>query len=180
MEYKFTQTVLLDLARQYFYEGKGEVSPGKMALCRRIFHPRFSPVFIYRVSFALNQKGWSFLAKLFSLMNFMIFGIEISLTCKIGPGLYLPHTVGTVIGATRIGENALIYQGVSIGAKEMDLENTADKRPVIGDNVMIGSGAKVLGGVTVGNNAVIAANAVIIKDVPVGAMMAGVPAKMIK
>jgi len=180
MENKFTKTILLDLARQYYYEGRGEVAPGKLALCRRIFHPRFSPVFIYRISFALNQKGLSFLAKMFSLMNFMVFGIEISLTCKIGPGLYLPHTVGTVIGATRIGKNALIYQGVSIGAKDMDLLNSPDKRPNIGDNVMIGSGAKILGGVFVGDNAVIAANAVVIKDVPEGALMAGVPAKKIK
>ncbi|WP_316894038.1 serine O-acetyltransferase [Ralstonia mannitolilytica] len=113
------------------------------------------------------------------MVNFVVFGIEIAARCEIGPGLYLPHTQGTVIGAWSIGKNAVIYQGVTIGAKELDFAYSEVSRPKLGDNVTIGAGAKVLGGVQLGPGARIGANAVVITSVPEGALAVGIPAKVL-
>jgi len=100
--------------------------------------------------------------------------------CEIGPGLCFPHTFGIVIGASRIGRNALIYHGVTLGAKEMDMLYDPGKRPIVGDNVVIGSGAKVMGGIEIGDNVVIGANAVVTKSVPPNVVVGGIPAGIIK
>lgn len=94
-------------------------------------------------------------------------------TEKIGGGLRLLHPFTTVINAESIGKNALIFQQVTIGYKD-------GKKPIIYDNVTICCGAKVLGGVTIGNNSIIGANAVVVKDVPSNSVVGGVPAKIIK
>ena len=114
-----------------------------------------------------------------SLVNFFAFGIEISIRCPIGPGLFLPHTQGTVIGAWRIGTNATIFQGVTLGAKDIDFAYSVTSRPTVGDNVTIGSGAKVLGGVQLANRTRVGANSVVLSDVPEGALAVGAPARMI-
>jgi serine O-acetyltransferase len=114
------------------------------------------------------------------MVNFVLFGLEIGMDCEIGPGLYFPHTSGTVIGARRIGANAVIYHNVTLGAKEPDLAFEPGKRPEVGDDVFLGSGAKILGGITLGNRAVVAANAVVVHSVPEGAVVAGIPAKIVK
>jgi serine O-acetyltransferase len=95
-------------------------------------------------------------------------------------GLYIPHPVGTVIGATKIGHNATILQGVTLGAKEIDISYLPANRPTIGDNVTIGAGAKVLGGIFIGDNVTIGANAVVTKSLPDHVVAAGVPAKIIR
>jgi len=118
------------------------------------------------------------MARLFSLVNFLLFGIEIAINCPIGPGLFFPHTHGTVIGALRIGSNAIIYQGVTVGAKDLDFTYDELHRPVVGDNVLIGAGAKVLGGVRLGNDVRVAANAVVLKSVVDNVTVAGVPASV--
>jgi serine O-acetyltransferase len=118
----------------------------------------------------------SLLAKLFSMLNVVVFGIEVSPQVRIGGGLFLPHTVGTVIGAASIGENCTILQGVTLGTIQPDMDFTLSKRPVIGDDVFIGAGAKVLGHLTVGDHAKIGANAVVLRDVPAYAVAVGVPA----
>ena len=100
--------------------------------------------------------------------------------CEIGPGLCFPHTVGTVIGALRIGRDAVIYHGVTLGAKEMDFGYDSKARPIIGDNVVIGSGAKVLGGITIGNNVIVGANAVVVESVPDNVVVGGVPAHILR
>ena len=93
---------------------------------------------------------------------------------EIGGGLFIQHGFATMIAAESIGENCWINQQVTIGYKDNA------KAPVIGNNVMITCGAKILGNITVGDNAVIGANAVIVKDVEAGAVMGGVPAKRIR
>ncbi len=110
------------------------------------------------------------------MWNLKRYGIEISPRCEIGPGLYLPHTHGTVIGAWQIGENAVIYQGVTLGAKNLDLVFSESLRPNLGDNVTIGAGAKVLGGVRIGNSSTVGANAVVTKDVNDHQTVVGIPA----
>jgi serine O-acetyltransferase len=145
-----------------------------------ILAPRFIPILLYRLSFLFYTLKLGIIAKLFSLLNFFLFGIEIAVNCQIGKGLFLPHTQGTVIGAWKIGENATIFQGVTIGAKHIDFSYLATTRPSIGNNVIIGSGAKVLGGISLADNCSIGANAVVLNDVSANQFAAGVPAKIIK
>ncbi|MBU3563627.1 serine acetyltransferase [Polynucleobacter sp. Tro8-14-1] len=144
-----------------------------------IFSPRFMPVFMCRLAHLFYIYHLGLLAKIISLINFFFFGIEIAVRCPIGPGLFFPHTQGTVIGAWEIGSNATIYQGVTLGAKELDFSYNESSRPSIGDGVTIGSGAKIMGNITVSNNARIGANAVVLIDIPSNALAAGVPAQVI-
>ena len=173
------KTLLADLQRHYYYSGRKDYMPGIGKLFLNMFNPRFLPVVFCRLAHSLYKCRLTPLARLISLQNFVLFGIEIAMRCEIGKGLYFPHTVGTVIGAQRIGCNAVIYHGVTFGAKEIDLGYADNLRPVVGDNVVVGSGAKVLGGISIGDNAVIGANAVVIESVPPGMVAGGVPAKII-
>jgi len=173
------ETLLSDLGRQYHYGGRASKKPDLPGLFLYLFSPRFMPVVIFRLSHFCYRMKLAPLAKLFSLMNFVLFGLEIAVRCEIGGGLYLPHTQGTVLGAFRVGNNATIYHNVTLGAREVDLGYSEAGRPVLGDNVIVGAGAKVLGGVKVGNEARIGANAVVVADVPAGSTAVGVPAKLI-
>lgn len=139
--------------------------------------PRFVPVLLCRIMgwFAGHRLG--VLAKVVSLVNYSLFGLEIAARCRIGPGLFLPHTHGTVIGAFAIGANAVIYQGVTLGAKDLDFTFDAAHRPVLGDNVIIGAGAVIIGGLMIGDGAKIGANAVVTRSVAAGQTMVGIPAR---
>jgi serine O-acetyltransferase len=145
-----------------------------------LFSPRFIPVLLCRVAYSLCLIRLEPVAKLVSLMNFFFFGIEITVRCRIGRGLFFPHTQGTVIGAWAIGENAIIFQGVTLGARELDFSFLESSRPTVGDGVTIGSGAKVLGGITLGSGSRIGANAVVLESVPANVAAAGVPARITK
>lgn len=144
-----------------------------------LFSPRFLPILNCRLAHFFYLRRLGLVAKLISTLNFFLYGIEIAVRCPIGPGLFLPHTQGTVIGALRIGANATIYQGVTLGAREVDFAYGASSRPIIEDDVIIGSGAKVIGGVTLGQGARIGANAVVVKSIPAGALAVGVPASVV-
>ena len=105
-------------------------------------------------------------------------GIEIHPGAKIGHGLFIDHGMGVVIGeTTEIGDNVTIYQGVTLGGTGKDV---GKRHPTIGNNVMIGSGAKVLGPFKVGDNSKIAANAVVLNEVPPNSTCVGVPARIVK
>lgn len=144
-----------------------------------IFSPRFIPVLLCRLSYYFYTKKILVFAKFFSLINFFFFGIEIAVKCQIGRGIFFPHTQGTVIGAEVIGDNCTIFQGVTIGAKEMDLSYSAESRPWIGNNVTIGAGAKVLGGITIGDGCTVGANSVVVKSFDKNSKIVGIPAKKI-
>ena len=96
-------------------------------------------------------------------------------TPDIGPGLFILHGFGTIMAAESIGNNCFIFQQVTIGGGWL-----GDHRPIIGDNVTIYAGAKVLGTITIGNNSLVGANAVVLKDVPANCTVVGVPAYIIK
>lgn len=144
-----------------------------------LFSPRFLPVLLCRFAHCLHRWKLEPIAKAVSLLNFFLFGIEIAVRCPIGKGLFLPHTQGTVIGAWSIGENVTIFQGVTMGAKSIDFSYSEISRPTIKDGVIIGSGAKILGGVVLGSDSCVGANAVVLNDVAPGLLAVGVPARLI-
>lgn len=168
-----------DLLRQHeLLYGRGQDIPSGLRLWLGMWSPRFAPVLLCRLAHSLHQKGFGSIAKLISLLNFFAFGIEVAVRCPIGPGLFLPHTQGTVIGAWSIGANVTIFQGVTLGAREIDFTYTEQSRPTLGDGVTVGAGAKVLGGIVLGDGSRIGANSVVLSDVSAGALAVGAPARM--
>lgn len=143
------------------------------------FAPRFVPVLLCRLAHCFYRLKLGPVAKVVSLLNFFLFGIEIAVRCPIGKGLFFPHTQGTVIGAWSIGENATIFQGVTLGAKEVDFSYQESSRPTVKDGVTIGSGAKILGGLTLGSGSRVGANAVVLNDIAPGLLAVGIPAKVV-
>ena len=172
------KTLRLDLLRQRELLGDSPLA-WNWRLWFNILSPRFLPVLLCRLAYKSQSVGFGFIARSFSMLNFLVFGIEVATICKIGPGVFFPHTQGTVIGAVSIGKNAVIYQGVTLGAKDLDFTYDASRRPVVGDNVLVGAGAKVLGGLTIGDSVCVAANAVLLMDAPDYAVVAGVPARVV-
>lgn len=167
-----------DIVRYRQLSGQSDVS--RLQMIVSVFNPRLAPVVLLRLSEFFFRHHLGPVSKLFSILNVLFFGIEASPRVEIGGGLFLPHTVGTVIGAARIGENVTIMQGVTLGAKEPDMGFTLSARPVIGNGVTIGAGAKIIGHVTVGDHAKIGANAVVLNDVPAHATAVGIPARIVK
>lgn len=140
-------------------------------------HPRFASVWLFRHAAAAHFSGFRSLAKVLSFANFALFGCEIPSCLVIGPGLVMPHPNGVILGARSIGRNATIFQQVTLGAAEVDFHYQADLRPCVGDLVTIGSGARVIGSVRLGDGCTVGANAVVLEDVPAGALAVGVPAR---
>ena len=131
----------------------------------------------YRITHFLYLKKMFFLARLVSQLSRFATGIEIHPGATIGKGLFIDHGMGVVIGETaEVGDNVTIYHGVTLGGTGKDI---GKRHPTIEDNVLIGTGAKVLGPITVGKGAKIGANAVVVKNVPAKATAVGSPAKNI-
>ena len=132
----------------------------------------------YRIAHWLHVRGLRFLARAISQWSKMWTGIEIHPGAHIGRRLVIDHGTGIVIGATtEIGDDCLLYQNVTLGGTGM----TSGKRhPTLGNNVMVGSGAKVLGPFKVGDRAKIASNAVVLEEVPSDATAVGVPARVVR
>ena len=142
-----------------------------------LLYPCIHVEIAHRLSHFLYKHKWFFLARLISQIARFFTGIEIHPGATIGKGLCIDHGMGVVIGETaEIGDDVLIYHGVTLGGTGKD---KGKRHPTIGNGVVIGAGAKVLGPIKVGNNAKIGANAVVVKDVPEGATAVGIPAKNI-
>lgn len=141
-------------------------------------HPRFAPVVLLRCAHVLHDSGWHRISKLFSLLNVILFGMEVPANLDIGPGLVVTHTHGIVLGAASIGCNVTIYQQVTLGALDADFRFDQSLRPTIEDDVVLAAGAKVLGGVCVGKGSTVGANAVVLCDVPAQHVAVGVPARV--
>ena len=166
-----------DLERQLHLSGQPGARASLPRLLRRLLHPRFLTIFLCRASRSALLNGLPALAHLLSYMNQVAFGIEISPRCAIGPGIFFPHTSGTVIGASKIGRDATIFQGVTLGARQIDMKYDLALRPELGDYVVVGAGAKVLGGISLGDNVRVGANSVLLRSVPANATVAGIPAR---
>jgi serine O-acetyltransferase len=179
-EYSLWSYLAADLRRaRVLLHGTTDCVAG-LRLWLGVLSPRFVPVLLCRLAHSFYRLKLGPIAKLVSLLNFFLFGIEIAVRCPIGKGLFLPHTQGTVIGAYSIGENATIFQGVTLGAREVDFSYQENSRPTVGDGVIIGSGAKVLGGLTLGSGSRIGANAVVLESIPENVVAAGIPARVVK
>ncbi len=147
--------------------------------CAEIFllYSGFHAVLYYRVAHFFYKHKMKFIARWVSQTGRFFTGVEIHPGATIGRGLLIDHGMGVVIGETAVvGNNCTIYQGVTLGGTGKD---AGKRHPTIGNNVMIGSGAKVLGPFSVGDNSKIAAGAVVLDTVPEGATAVGVPARMI-
>lgn len=132
----------------------------------------------YRVAHRIHQNGHPFAARAISQAARFVTGIEIHPAAKIGRGLVIDHGMGVVIGETaEIGDNCTLYQGVTLGGTGKDI---GKRHPTIGNNVMIGAGAKVLGPFVIGDNTKIAANAVVLEEIPESCTAVGIPAKIVK
>lgn len=138
----------------------------------------FKAVRNYRRAHWLLEKGHPFLARWVSQRTRHKTGIEIHPGAKIGKGLFIDHGMGVVIGeTTEIGDYCTLYQGVTLGGTGKD---KGKRHPTLGNNVLVGSGAKILGPMTIGDNARIAAGAVVLDAVPANATAVGVPARVVR
>ena len=142
-----------------------------------LLYPSIHALIAYRISHFLYEHKLFFLARLCSQISRFFTGIEIHPGAKIGKGLFIDHGMGVVIGETaEVGDNVTIYHGVTLGGTG---KHKGKRHPTIGNNVLIGTGAKVLGPITVGNNAKIGANSVVLHNVPEDATAVGIRAKNI-
>lgn len=138
----------------------------------------FHAVLFYRLSHWLFRHRHFLMARFVSQYAKFRTGIEIHPGATIGRGLFIDHGAGVVIGETTvIGDNCTLYQGVTLGGTG---KHKGKRHPTLGDNVMVGSGAKILGPFKVGDNAKIAANAVVLEEVPADATAVGVPARVVR
>ncbi|MBQ9783217.1 MAG: serine O-acetyltransferase [Clostridia bacterium] len=143
-----------------------------------LLYPGIHALAAYRVAHRLHVSGHRFEARAISQVARLLTGIEIHPGAKIGKGLMIDHGMGVVIGETAvIGDNCTLYQGVTLGGTGKDV---GKRHPTLGDNVMVGAGAKVLGPFRIGDNTKIAANAVVLAEIPEHCTAVGIPAKIVK
>ncbi len=148
-------------------------------------YPGVKAVFFHKIANFFYKAGFDLVARVISQTVRFFTGIEIHPGAKIGKNLFIDHGMGVVIGETsEIGDNVTIYHAVTLGGSspsvDSERQRNEKRHPTIGNDVVIGSGAQIIGPVKVGNNARIAANAVVVKDVKENTTMVGIPAKAVK
>ena len=142
-----------------------------------LLYPALHAVVAHKAAHYLHKKKHYFAARAISQLARSLTGIEIHPAAKIGKGLFIDHGCAVVIGeTTEIGDNCTIYQGVTLGGTG---KHCGKRHPTIGNNVMVGAGAKVLGPFKVGDNSKIAAGAVVLKEIPADSTAVGIPAKVV-
>jgi len=140
-------------------------------------YPGVHAVWGHRISHWLWNRGARLVARTFAELTRILTGVDIHPGATLGPGLFIDHATGVVIGETaEVGENVTIYHGVTLGGSGRD---TGKRHPTIGDRVIIGAGAKVLGAIKIGDDSRIGANAVVVREVPSSAVVVGVPGQVI-
>jgi serine O-acetyltransferase len=141
-----------------------------------LLYPGMHALIFHRIAHFFYKIRWFFLARYISQISRWYTGIEIHPGAKIGKRFFIDHGMGVVIGETAIvGDDVLLYQGVTLGGTGLV---KGKRHPTIGNNVVIGGGAKVLGDISVGDSSYIGANAVVIKDVPANSTVVGVPGRI--
>ena len=152
----------------------------EVALC----YPGFHALRTHRLAHAAWRRGWRLLARFISHLGRFLTGIEIHPAAVIGERFFIDHGLGVVIGETsEIGDDVTLYHGVTLGgiAPSVDTASQVDRKrhPTIKNGVIVGSGAQILGPITVGAGARVGANAVVVKDVPEGVTVTGIPARVV-
>lgn len=142
-----------------------------------LLYPSIHALIFHRLAHRLYKKNRFFLARLISQLNRGITGIEIHPGASLGRGILIDHGMGVVIGETaEVGDRVTIYHGTTLGGTGKDV---GKRHPTVGSNVVIGAGAKLLGPIVIGDNSKIGANAVVLKDVPTGSTVVGIPGRVI-
>ena len=135
-------------------------------------------IWIHRIAHWLWRHNFRFIARWLSQFSRWLTGIEIHPGAKIGKGFFIDHGMGVVIGETaEIGDQVTMYHGVTLGGTSLE---KGKRHPTIGDRVVIGAGAKILGAITIGNDSRIGANAVVVKSVPPNSVVVGVPGQIVQ
>jgi serine O-acetyltransferase len=142
-----------------------------------LLYPGVHAVWLHRLAHWLWRYNWHFLGRLVSHINRWLTEVEIHPGAKIGRRVFIDHGMGVVIGeTTEVGDDVLIYSGVVLGGTSLE---KVKRHPTIGNNVIVGAGAIVLGPITVGDNAKIGAGSVVVRPVPAGARVVGVAAQIV-
>ena len=143
------------------------------ALC----YPGLHAIWLHRIAHSLYIKGWVVLPRMINTFSRFLTGIDIHPGAKLGPGLFIDHGRGLVIGETaELGSNVTLYQGVTLGGTGKE---TGKRHPTIGDNVVVSSGAKILGSFTVGANSKIGSGSVVLHEVPPNSVVVGIPGRVV-
>lgn len=139
-------------------------------------YPGFHAILLHRVAHKLHTAGFTLTARILSQINRGLTGIEIHPGAKIGRRCFIDHGMGVVIGETaEIGDDVLMYQNVTLGGTGKE---RGKRHPTVGNNVVLGTGAKVLGNITIGNNAKVGAGSVVVRPVPDNSTIVGVPGRV--
>jgi serine O-acetyltransferase len=147
-------------------------SPLEVVLC----YPGVHALAFHRLGHRFWLTGWLTLARFTSHVARFLTGIEIHPAARLGKGLFIDHGMAVVIGeTTEVGENVTLLQGVTLGGTSLKREK---RHPTLGDNVVVGAGAAILGAITIGDNSRIGAGSVVVRDVPANAVVVGVPGKV--
>ena len=142
-----------------------------------VCYPGLHAIWFHRLSHPLYKKGWVLLPRMISNLGRFLTGIEIHPGAKLGEGLFIDHGSGVVIGETaELGENVTLYQGVTLGGTGKE---KGKRHPTIGNNVVVATGAKVLGSFTVGDNSKIGAGSVVLQPVPPNSTVVGIPGQVV-
>ena len=154
----------------------------KSKLSLILTYPGVKAVFFHQIAHFFSIAKFDLIARIISQTSRFLTGIEIHPKAKIGKNLFIDHGMGVVIGETsEIGNNVTIYHMVTLGgispSIDSDSQREIKRHPTLKDNVVVGSGAQILGPILIGENSKIGANAVVTKDVPPNAIMVGIPAK---
>lgn len=146
----------------------------EIALC----YPGFHAILLHRVAHRLYRGGWYTLARIFSQFSRSVTGIDIHPGARIGRRFFIDHGMGVVIGeTTEIGDDVLVYQGVTLGGTGKD---TGKRHPTIGDGVVIGTGASILGNIKIGDHVKIGAGSVVVHPIPDHSTVVGVPGRVVR
>lgn len=140
-------------------------------------YPGLHAIWLHRVSHYLFMRGWVLIPRMICYFNRILTGVDIHPGAIIGEGLFIDHATGVVIGETCvIGNNVTLYQGVTLGGTGKE---KGKRHPTVGNNVVVASGAKVLGSFTVGDNSKIGAGSVVLHEVPPNSTVVGIPGKVV-
>ena len=172
------------MIEEYINSIKKRDPAAKSKISILLLYPGVKALFFHRIASFFCKAKFDFIARLISQISRFFTGIEIHPKAKIGKNFFIDHGMGVVIGETsEIGDNVTIYHAVTLGGISPSINSEEQRQikrhPTLKNNVVIGSGAQILGPITIGQNSMVGANAVVTKDVPDNAIMIGIPAKNI-